>query len=203
MRRVTRFYNDQIPNNQFSPTFPKFSEITDKWSDYKIQSQINLISKWLYPSEQDDLSKLDKGLVNKFRVNIGLRKKVFHATLRMLAFFGYTITKDGLDVTQIKPILREQNNLVIGLQNPKNYKYITRILHFLTEIRMNQLSELFFLSICKTLQYDPEFKKQVFDQNVLKDWIKTQPYLEDYIYDIPEHISESSVGQSTKSAWDD
>lgn len=216
MRRLVRFYEDIQPIRSDRPSF-NFTDITNLnesiWTDYRLQISKDELINWLFPSENDTTTKLNKGAIYKFRTNIMLRKKVFKATLRIMSLYGYTITMDGENVRQIKPILREQSGITIGLLNEENYKDITRILQFLSLIRMNKLCMLFFLMLCDAMQHNPEFKHKVNQTNVLKKWIETQPYLEDKKYKVEEAILGESLEDWEKSyesstskrldAWDD
>lgn len=175
MRNVLRFYNNEQPAND--RIFYLYDDIVNKWSDYRLQVRKNYIN-WLFPLETDVDTKLTKGLLYKFRTNQLLRRKVIRATLRMMSFFGYTVTKDNnLDVVAIKPIMRQEENTVIGLYNSDNYPKITRILQFLTNIHMEDMSALFFLMLCKAIKENPDLKHIVKTKVVLQEWLKTQSYI--------------------------
>jgi hypothetical protein len=174
MRRIVRFYEDIQPAN--NRIFYKRSDILNRWSDYRLQVRKNYIN-WLFPSKSDPDTKLSSGAVYKFRTNVRLRAQVVKATLRMMSFFGYSVNPETMDVVKIKPLYREEGNVVIGLYNPDNYPRITRILTFLTEIRMQQLSALFFLMLCKAMKSDPALQEKIKQSLAFQDWVKTQDFL--------------------------
>lgn len=176
MRNVLRFYNNE--QSAGDRIFYLYDDIVNKWSDYRLQVRKNYIN-WLFPLPSDVDTKLTKGLLYKFRTNQNLRIKVVRATLRMMSFFGYTVTSDGvsLDVVMIKPALREDENTVVGLYNPDNFPKITRILQFLVEIGMQDMSALFFLMLCKAIHANPDLKHIVKTKVIIQEWLKTQSYI--------------------------
>lgn len=191
MRRVVRFYeNIQPANNQI------FNDIVNKWSDYSLQVRENYIN-WLFPNEKDTDTKLTKGMLHRFRVNGNLRRRVVKATLRMILFFGYTVDPVKMEIKQIKPIQRREENVVVGLYNPDNYPRITRILHFLTEIHMTDLSALVFLVLCDAMKTNPDLRHLIDSKNVVRDWIKTQPYLV-----AKKYIAEEAMTGVEIASWE-
>lgn len=196
MRRVVRFYENIQPAND--RIFYLFDDIVDRWTDYRLQVRQNYIN-WLFPSESDTDTKLAKGLIYRFRVNEKLRRQVLRVTLRIMSFFGYSVGPFP-KIIQIKPIMREEEKTVIGLYNPINYPRITRILHFLTEIRMNDLSALFFLMLCKAMKENPDLRHLISSKNVVGDWIKTQPYLQSQKYLAEEGMTGLEIASWEKSA---
>ena len=186
-RKVLRFYEGVQPAND--RVLYLFSDIITLWTDYKLQVRQNYIN-WLFPSETDTDTRLNKGLLYKFRTDKNIRLKVVKATLRMMDFFGYVIvsTNNSFETKQTKPVQREEQNVVIGLYNPENYPRITRILTFLTGIKMELLSSLFFLMLCRAMHDNPDLKHLIMTKNVLQDWIRTQPYLESRKYDAEQAL---------------
>jgi hypothetical protein len=197
MRRLVRFYENNYSAND--RIFYLFDDITTRWTDLKLQIRENYIN-WLFPSESDENTKLSKGLLYKFRTNPYLRLKVIKATLRMMSLFGYSVSAEdpsNLEIVQIKPIYRQEGNVVIGLFNPVNYPRITRILKFLKEVDMSELSALFFLMICKATSDAPDLKHIIQSHNVAKEWIATQPYLETRKY-----LAEEVITGSELASWE-
>jgi hypothetical protein len=196
MTRVVRFYeNIQPANNRI---FYLFDDIVTRWSDYRLQVRQNYIN-WLFPNEADTDTKLTKGILYKFRVNEKLRRQVVKATIRMMAFFGYTVDPIKMEIIHIKPIQRTEENIVVGLYNPDNYPRITRILHFLTEIRMTDLSALFFLMLCEAMKINPDLRHLIHTKNVVQDWVKTQPYLISKKYIAEEAMTGTEIASWEKS----
>jgi hypothetical protein len=213
MRRVIRFYENIQPAN--GRIFYLFDDIVNRWTDYRLQVRQNYIN-WLFPNEFDIDTKLTKGLLYKFRVDEKLRRHVLKATLRIMAFFGYSVNPEKMEIVQIKPIQRIEENVLVGLYNPTNYPRITRILHFLTEIRMTNLSALFFLMLCNAMKDNPDLKYLITSKNIIGDWIKTQPYLRSKKYIVQEIMTGNQLDDWEKSdqefilelvkqkdAWDD
>jgi hypothetical protein len=120
----------------------------------------------------------------------------------MMAFFGYSVDPIKMEIKQIKPIQRQEENVVVGLYNPDNYPRITRILHFLTEIRMPDLSALFFLMLCEAMKSNPDLRHLIASKNVVADWIKTQPYLLQKKYIAEEAMTGTEIASWEKSEED-
>jgi hypothetical protein len=177
MRKILRFYENVQPAN--NRIFYLYDDIVNRWSDYRLQVRKNYIN-WLFPLETDIDTKLTKGLLYKFQTNENLRRKVIHATMRMMSFFGYIVVQEpsgSLNVEQDKPVMRQENNIVVGLYNPNNFSKITRILTFLNKIHMEDMSALFFLILCKGMKQYPDLNYIVKTNNVIQDWLKTQSYI--------------------------
>ena len=145
------------------------SDIVNNWSDRKLQKN-TLILTYIYPlkGENSDLPE--------FKKDQNIRVSIVKASLRLLSFFGYRI-RDRYSVEQIKPILREEKGVVVGLCNKKNLQLITRMLKFFEENNMGILSGIFCLAICNALEYCSNFRELVRDNNILTDWLNTQKYL--------------------------
>lgn len=190
-------------------------DILDKWSDFRFQVRKNYI-QWLFPLETDTTIRMTPGLRYKFQKNHLLRRQVIRSVLRFMSFLGYTIkVNDGepVDVIQIKPINREENNVIIGLYNPDNYPRITRILTFLNDINMHELGAFFFLMLCRAMQEHPDLKHLIDTEMVLQKWMKTQPYLKERGYEAQEALlgeeledwekfSDQSQQEHVRDAWD-
>jgi len=134
-----------------------------QYPDYKLQQNFDSINL-IYQDNQ------------KFKNDKIMRRIIVKVTLRIMSFFGYEIT-DKYNVVLIKPIMRKQNDTVIGLCNPKNISKITLIFEFLKVNNMDMLSALFCLMICKALKESQQFKELVGNSNILSHWLKTQKYL--------------------------
>jgi len=113
-----------------------------------------------------------------------------------MSLYGYTVKMQDskpVDVEQIKPLLREENNVVLGLYNVDNYPRITRILTFLEDIRMGDLGMLFFLMLCRATKDHPDLKQKIDSSLVFQHWIKTQPYLANKRYEAEEALLEHEL----------
>jgi len=194
MKQIIAFYMNKVPAND--RVFYLFDDIVNKWTDYRLQVRQNYIN-WLFPLETDIDTKLTSNILYQFRKNQNLRLKVSRAVIRMMFFFGYSVDLKTMQPIRIMNLKREENNVVVGLYNPDNYSKITRILHFLTVIKMPELSALFFLMLCSAMHENPDLQQLVNSKNVVSSWIKTQPYLETQRYP----AEEAMVG-TTLEDWE-
>ena len=173
MRSILRFYDgvDTVENNTAS-----FDDIVYKWSDHRLQVRSNYFD-YLFPSGKN----LTSGLRYKFRTQPHLRKKVAQAVFRIMQMFGFSINSN-FNIIQTKKIKREENWVVIGLYNPINYSRLTRIFNFLREIRMDHLSAILFLMMCKVVKEYPDLSFMIEESGEAKNWVKTQLYLKPSAY---------------------
>jgi len=194
MARVIRFYENKEP--AVGRMYYSFSDIVNEWDDYRLQVRRNYIN-WLFPNESDDETKLTAKILYKFRTNLNIRTKVILATLRMMLFFGYSIDLKTMMPVPVRELRREMNGIIVGFYNPENYARITRILHFLTSIKMPEMSAMFFCMICMALRGAPDLQALVSQNNVVSDWIRTQPYLIEDRY-----TAEESLLGTTLQDWE-
>lgn len=197
MRRVVRFYQ----NKQGIDFGVRFEDIL-KWSDYQFQVREKYLL-WLFPLEDDpQQTRLTPGLRQKFQTNIEMRKKVIRIVVRYMSFLGYTVklkNERPIDVVRIKPLLREEGNVIIGLYNKDNYPRITRILTFLNIIRMKELGSFLFLILCRAMQSKPDLKHLIDTEMVFQEWLKTQSYLKERRYEAQEAILDEEMESWEKS----
>jgi hypothetical protein len=146
------------------------SDIVNNWSDRKLQKNTLILTE-IYPLKGETSVDLPD-----FKKDKNIRVSIVKVSLRLLGFFGYSI-RERYSLQQIKPILREEKGVVVGLCNKKNIELITRILKFFGENNMGILSGIFCLAICKALQDCSNFRQVVWDNKVLRTWLKTQKYL--------------------------
>lgn len=146
------------------------TDIVNNWSDRKLQKNTVILTE-IYPLKGQDSIDLPD-----FKKDQTIRISIVKVSLRLLAFFGYRI-RDRYSLEQIKPILREEKGVVVGLCNKKNIQLITQMLKFFGENNMSILSGIFCLAICKALNDCSDFKQLVWDNKVLREWLKTQKYL--------------------------
>jgi len=146
------------------------SDIINNWSDRKLQKNTVILTQ-IYPLTAEDSIDLPD-----FKKDHTVRIAIVKVSLRLLAFFGYRI-RDRYSLEQIKPVLREEKGVVVGLCNKKNIQLITRMLKFFGENNMGILSGIFCLAICKALEESSDFRELVWDSKVLREWLKTQKYL--------------------------
>jgi hypothetical protein len=147
------------------------SDIVNNWSDRKLQKNTLILTE-IYPLKGEG----EKSDLPDFKKDKNIRVSIVKVSLRLLGFFGYSI-RERYSLQQIKPILREEKGVVVGLCNKKNIELITRILKFFGENNMGILSGIFCLAICKALQDCSNFRQVVWDNKVLRTWLKTQKYL--------------------------
>jgi len=147
-------------------------DIVNNWSDRKLQKNTVILSQ-IYPLKSDGENSLK---LPDFKKDQNIRVSIVKASLRLLAFFGYRI-RDKYSLEQIKPVLREEKGVVVGLCNKKNIQLITRMLNFFKENNMGIISGIFCLAICNALEFSTNFKQLVRDSKVLREWLKTQRYL--------------------------
>ena len=168
MRKILYFYDNKLSmKGRFSN---KYSDIVERWSDYMLQTR-GSYPVWLFPLD------MNKMILHKFKNNQYLRLKIIRAVLRIVSLFGFSIT-ENLDVVQVKPIYREENRVVIGLHNEKNYVLITRMLLFLEKINMRVLSALVFLVLCRAMKEDSALKHKIYSSAMFRKWVGTQSYIE-------------------------
>ena len=188
------------------------------WSDYKFQSDTTYVN-WLFPSTTsvNKENKLTSGAVYRFRTYKELRIGVKNAVLHFISFLGYSFVYDTMNVVEIKPLYREENGMVVGLYDPRTFEKISKAFTFLETIRMDNLSTVLFLVVCRAMKTDPEIKALVNTHSVLQEWIKTQPYLverdrhkmEEALIDAELESWERSASEGeervvlAKDAWDD
>ena len=146
------------------------SDIVNNWSDRKLQKNTLILTE-IYTLKGEKSVDLPD-----FKKDKNIRVSIVKVSLRLLAFFGYRI-RDKYSLEQIKPIFREEKGVLVGLCNKKNIQLITRILKFFGENNMGILSGIFCLAICKALQDCSNFREVVWDNKVLRTWLKTQKYL--------------------------
>jgi len=146
------------------------NDIVNNWSDRKLQKNTFILTE-IFPLKSENSVDLPD-----FKKDQDIRLLLVKASLRLLSFFGYRI-KDRYSIEQIKPILREEKGVVVGLCNKKNLELVTRMLKFFGENNMGILSGIFCLAICNALEYCSNFRELVGDNNVLGDWLNTQKYL--------------------------
>ena len=184
-----------------------------KWDDYKLEVSYDFI-EWLFPNNSDHVNpkspELTKFDIQQFRTNPILRNRVVQATLRMLLFYGFVLDKKEI-VNQVKPLNRRERGRTIGLFSTHNYGRITRIMDFLVNIKMEYLSAIFFLAICRALKSNYILAKKVLNNNFLKEWMSTQTFLLSKVqtYDINNLIKGVEIpdkkdeGYSDESEWEE
>ena len=167
---IILFYRDIIRPGNIS----SFSDIVNKWSDYKLETAHDYIS-WLFPPGD----VLTQSVVDNFKSYPDLRKNAVKAAIRMMNFYGYDVVrKDGdFDVVQIKELYRVENGKVIGLYSPHNYPRLTRIMVFLNNIGLQKMSALIFLMLCRAIRKDELIKAKVKVTKIWDQWLKTQEYI--------------------------
>lgn len=199
MRQLLHFYMNEVNSSGIT-----LDNILD-WSDYKLQSDTTYIN-WLFPSatSANKGNRLTPGAVYRFRTYKELRIGVKNAVLRFISFLGYSFVHDTLDVIEIKPLYREENGTVIGLYNSNTFEKIGKAFTFLETIRMDNLSTVLFLVVCRVMKIDPEIKALINTHSVLQGWIKTQPYLvERDRYKMEEALIDTELEDWERSASDE
>lgn len=183
------FYQGKIPANGKEGYY--FNNIMN-WTDYELERRHDFI-QWLFP----EASKLNSQTLKRFRKDRKLRKLIIRATLHMLLFYGYTIDVKNWKVDQVKKLYRIDRGKVIGLYSTHNYKRLTRIMRFLVNVNMSELSALVFLSLCHAMQDDLKFRDKVKQSGSLPIWMATQPYLK--VYKDHYDIDTMQFGQQDES----
>jgi ubiquitin C-terminal hydrolase len=166
---LIRFYKNVYPANNNEGYY--FNDIIN-WDDYKLEVHDDYI-QWLFPDntggDNPSAPKLTDKDIKKFRKDPILRNNVVKATLRMLLFYGFTISEKNIKIKNI------------GLYSRHNYKRISRILNFLVKIDMEYLSAIFFLGLCKRMKRNDVFFNDVSLNYSFKKWMSTQPFLVSYV----------------------
>jgi hypothetical protein len=168
MAKLSLFYQDIIDNDGYF-----YSDIMS-WSDYRLEAGMD----WLFP----DKSELTD--IEVFRTDVKIRMKVISVVSKILQFYGYMFTKDG--VFQIKELKRQEKGRFIGLYSERNYKRLTRMMVFLNKINMRKASSLVMLALCNAMHKDLVLRKKIEESGALKEWFEVHRYLRPYIdtYDI-------------------
>lgn len=167
---IVRFYNNKIPINQYKNGY--FNDILYKWTDIDFQTRDYI--DWLFPLKSSP----------KIFEKIEIRVKVVLIALRILNFYSYSFNIKTSKLKRIKPICRQLLGEWVGLCSVNNFPHLTQIMTFLNKIDLFLFSSVFFLSICKAMKNDNEFKNKVIKYNYLPLWTTTQPYLDEYKDDI-------------------
>lgn len=182
------FYRNRFPANGNKKYY--IDNIINSWSDLQLEKTHDFI-QWLFPDKTGGVNKnaplLSETDIDVFKKDSQIRQKVIRATIRMMIFFGY-ILDNQLQLKQIKPLLRTEKGVKIGLNSSHNYSRLTRMMIFLNKIDMELLSSLIFLMVCYAMQENLQFRKNVKKHDSLVKWMNTQPYLIRYKdrYDIDD-----------------
>jgi hypothetical protein len=169
------------------------------WSDYDLEIRHDYI-QWLFPDKSGGVNAkaphLTKDDILIFKNDSDIRSLINKASIRMLSFYGYDTAGN-----QIKAINRRERGHTIGLYSTHNYLRLTRIMKFLNQINMPKMSCIFFLSLCIAMKADRGFYDKVVEYKSLSIWMKTQPYLRQYVdsYDISK-MDTSSRDEHSSSA---
>ncbi len=195
---LIRFYRNEIPGNRKKDYY--FKNIL-LWDDYDLEVKHDFI-QLLFPDKtggvNKDAFKLTDRDIEVFKTDTKIRNNVLRATIRMLNFYGFKLTKN-MDLEQIKEIKRTEKGTVIGLHSIHNYRRLSRMMSFLVKINMKKLSAIVFLMICTALKKDAEFKRKVKMSNSLEIWLDTQKYLETY----KKLVDINLIGKEEDSTDDD
>jgi ubiquitin C-terminal hydrolase len=184
MTEIILFYQDNLRANNKDGYF--YSDIIS-WSDYRLDVEHDFI-QWLFPDRtggvNPDAPKLTDDDIEIFRTDKKIRKNVIRATSRILQFYGYMFTKDG--VFQVQDLNRQEKGRYIGLYSEHNYRRLTRIMKFLNKIDMRKASSLMMLALCYAMHKDIVLREKIKKTGALKHWFQTQKYLRPYAdtYDI-------------------
>jgi len=165
------FYQGEIPANA-NPSY-YFSDII-KWTDLQLEKKHDFI-QWLFPSTEGGKNSkaplLTEQDVKIFKKNKEIRSKVIKATLRMMKFYGYTITPSDQG-WQVRKSGRNKY-----LYSGHNYLRLTRMMIFLNTINMRLLSALLFLMICEAMKEDKKLADKISKSGAMVHWKKTQEYV--------------------------
>jgi hypothetical protein len=179
MSDLILFYKNIIPANGKEGYY--LNDIL-KWSDLELEVRHDYI-QWLFPLEtagqNASAPTLTEDDIITFQTDPDIREMVFKATLKMLRFYGFSLNTNW-SVDQIRKLDHIINGQVIGLYSEHNYLRITRIMKFLNIIRMERLSEIFFLTMCETVSSDETLHKKV-KGKTLQFWMNTQPFLQSFV----------------------
>jgi len=206
MSRLLEFYQNKKPANGKKDYH--YIDIIKKWNDKRLEQTHDYI-QWLFPDYTGGVNKrapkLTASDIKAFKRSKTLRTKVIRAVLRMLYFYGYAIEPKNGNVKRVRDIKRKINNKLFGFYSTHSYKRITRMMIFLNQIGMEQLSSYVFLAMCHAMQEDLEFRQRVKQTGALPHWMKSQPYLREYSdsYDINEMKFNSPRSNSWDSDSDD
>ena len=196
--RIIDFYKNLHPANDKEGYY--FNDIME-WNDYKLEVTHDFI-QWLFPDNTGGVNpngpKLTKSDIDHFTKDPKLRENVIQATFRMLLFYGFALDKKNI-VTQVNQLYRKEKGVTIGLFSTHNYRRITRIMKFLVNIKMEYISAIFFLSICRALKSDYNLVTKVLKNNSLKMWMSTQPFLVSYThsYDVNKLMNRENINRES------
>lgn len=159
------------PYNEYIERYIKYYYIFRNADDFTLETTQRIYST-MFPLK----SSIDKDDLKIFIKNETIREYVKDFTLKILLFYGFKLDKKHL-VVRAKPLNRKSRGLTIGLYSEVNYDRITRILSFLLDIEMYEISTAFFLAMCKAVKSDKKLNKVITEGGFMNEWVKTQPYL--------------------------
>lgn len=143
-------------------------------SDYVLETTQKLYEV-LFPSKDD----VDSNTLEIFFTDKLVRKNIREIVKRILLFYGFVKNKENI-ISQEQSLKRKVNDTVVGLFSPVNYSRITRILFFLNEIDMEELSTILFLALCRSIKANRDLYELVKSENVFDEWVSAQSYLSKY-----------------------
>ena len=128
--------------------------------------------QWLFPDKSGGVTgipKLTDEDIAIFLTDEEIRRNVVKVYLRMMLFFGFYISDQG-----IKKLKRDRNT---GLYLPHNYNRISRMLNFLNVIDMNRLSTILLYCICIVMKEDKDIKKLIKLSDSKKFWKESYSHM--------------------------
>lgn len=192
---IVKFYRNEAVNKAKR----RLSTIWN-WSDDKLESQHDFI-QWIFPLVEKSRFNYDAPVLTKRSIKILRSDNEIQANIKvsfdkMFAFYGWKVNetldgvermtidveKDGVNEKKLKPME--------WLRHSHNFDRITRIMTSLKFLGRTDLSELFFMALCRTAK-GPNARK-IIASSFIEYWIPTQDHflptnvLEAYCNDITE-----------------
>lgn len=192
---IVKFYRNEAVNKARR----RLSTIWN-WSDEKLESQHDFI-QWIFPMIEKSRFNYDAPVLTKRSIEILRSDKEIQANIKvsfdkMFAFYGWKVNetldgvermtidieKDGETEKKLKPME--------WLRHSHNFDRITRIMTSLKLMGRTDLSELFFMALCRTAK-GPTARKLI-ASSFIEYWLPTQEHflptnvLEAYCTDITE-----------------
>jgi len=193
---IIKFYRNEV----VTKAKRKLSTIWN-WNDEKLECQHDFV-QWLFPLNEKSRFNSDAPILTKKSIEIIKYDKEIQANLRtsfdkMFAFYGWKVndTLDGvermtIEVTGENGDKETRLKPMVWIRHSHNFDRITRILTSMKLLGRTDLSELFFMAMCRTAK-GPKARKLI-ASSFMEYWLPTQEHflptnvLEAYCNDITE-----------------
>ncbi|MDD4930692.1 MAG: opioid growth factor receptor-related protein [Candidatus Colwellbacteria bacterium] len=198
---IIKFYRNEAVNKAKR----RLSTIWN-WSDEKLESQHDFI-QWIFPLIEKsrfnyDAPVLTKRSIEILRTDREIQENIKVSFDKMFAFYGWKVneTLDGVERMTIEVEkdgeVEKKLKPMEWLRHSHNFDRITRIMTSLKLLGRTDLSELFFMALCRTAK-GPNARK-IIASSFIEYWLPTQEHflptnvLEAYCTDITDRRKKSN-----------